>query len=151
MALAMTQSPEDGAAASLAFIGSTNDGRSYAFAFFLAERPTFLSSDAILESCFMAIAGIGNGLRVQPDIADQGAKTLGIDVGVTRRRGDALVSQEGLHVTQVGSAFVEKERGGGMPQGMSRNYRHSSALAGELDAGIESLIAKWRAGPARKD
>ena len=66
----------------------------------------------------MAIAGIGNGLRVQPDIADQGAKTLGIDVGVTRRRGDALVSQEGLQpLRRLASLFVEKGRGGGMPAG----------------------------------
>jgi len=38
-----------------------------------------------------------------------------------------------------------------MPQGMSGNDSHPRALAGELDASVEYLVAKWRAVPARKD
>jgi hypothetical protein len=38
-----------------------------------------------------------------------------------------------------------------MPQGISGNDWHSRALTGELDAGVECLVAKWRAVPARKD
>ena len=34
--------------------------------------------------------------------------------------------------------------------GMGGNYRHKRALAGELDACVERLVAKGRADPARK-
>jgi hypothetical protein len=44
-----------------------------------------------------------------------------------------------LHVTQVGTALVEKERRGRMPKWMRGNDRHSSSLAGELNAGVEGL------------
>ena len=61
------------------------------------------------------------------------------------------MAQERLHVAQVGSALVEKERGGRMTQGVRGNNRHPRALAGELDACVECLVAKRRAVPARKD
>ena len=63
----------------------------------------------------------------------------------------ALMAKKGLHVTQVGSALVEQQRRGRMPKGMSGNDRHPSALAGELDPGVECLVAKGSAVPARKD
>lgn len=50
-----------------------------------------------------------------------------------------------LHVTQVCSALVKKQRRGSVTQGMSRNDRHPSALAGEFDPSIERLVAKGRA------
>jgi hypothetical protein len=61
------------------------------------------------------------------------------------------MAQERLHVAQIGSTLVEEERGGRMPQGMSGNNRHPRALAGELEACVEGLVAKGRAVPARKD
>ena len=59
-------------------------------------------------------------------------------------------SQKRLDVAQVGSALVEKEGGGRMPQGVSGNDWYPRALAGELEADVEGLIAKGRAVPARK-
>ena len=88
---------------------------------------------------------------MQPEVSDQGAEPLGINVRVARRCCDALVSQERLHVTQVGSALVEQERRGRMPKGMGGNYRHPSSLARELDSRVERLIAKGRAVPAREN
>ena len=38
-----------------------------------------------------------------------------------------------------------------MPQGMGGNDWHPRALAGELEACVEGLVAKGRAVPARKD
>ena len=38
-----------------------------------------------------------------------------------------------------------------MPQGMSGNNWHPHALAGELEACVEGLVAKRRAVSARKD
>jgi len=90
-------------------------------------------------------------LRVQPKVSDQRAKSFGIDVGVARGCCDALMAQEGLHVAQVGSALVEKERGGPYGAGVRGNNWHPRALAGELEACVEGLVAKGRAVPARKD
>jgi hypothetical protein len=90
-------------------------------------------------------------LRVQPEVSDECAQPLGIDVRVARGCCDALMAQERLHVAQIGSTLVEEERGGRMPQGMSGNNRHPRALAGELEACVEGLVAKGRAVPARKD
>jgi hypothetical protein len=89
-------------------------------------------------------------LRVQAEVSDDRAQPLGINVGIARGRGDTLMAQEGLDVAQVGSALVEKEGSGRMPQGMSGNNRHPRALAGELEACVEGLVAKGRAVPARK-
>ena len=61
------------------------------------------------------------------------------------------MAQECLDVAQVGSALVEKESRGRMPQGMSGNNRHPRTLAGELEACVEGLVAKGCAVPARKD
>jgi hypothetical protein len=61
------------------------------------------------------------------------------------------MAEERLDVAQVGSALVEKERRGRMPQGMSGNDWHPRALAGELESCVERLVAKGRAVPARKD
>ena len=56
------------------------------------------------------------------------------------------MAKKRLHVAQVGSALVEKERGGRMPQGMSENNRHPRTLAGEFDPSVERLVAKGSAG-----
>lgn len=88
---------------------------------------------------------------MQPEVSHDRAQPLGIDVRVARGCCDALMAQEGLDVAQVGSALVEKERGGRMAQGMSGNNWHPRTLAGELEACVESLVAKGRAVPARKD
>src|SRR4029077_7576783 len=56
-----------------------------------------------------------------------------------------------LHVTQVGSAFVEEQRRGRMPKWMCGNDRHPRTLAGELDPSVERLVAKGSAVTARKD
>ena len=55
---------------------------------------------------------------MQPEASHERAQPLRIDVGVARGRCDALMAQKGLHVAQVGSALVEEEGCGGMPQGM---------------------------------
>ena len=88
---------------------------------------------------------------MQPEVSDDRAESLGIHVRVARGGCDALMAQEGLDVAQVGSALVEKECRGRMPQGMSGNDRHPRTLAGELEPGVEGLVAKGRAVPARKD
>jgi hypothetical protein len=49
------------------------------------------------------------------------------------------MAQEGLHVAQVGSALVEKECRGRVPQGMGGDDRHPRSLAGELETGVEGL------------
>jgi hypothetical protein len=90
-------------------------------------------------------------LRKQPEVSNERAQPLGIDVRVTRGGCDTLMTKEGLNVAKVGSALVENERGGRMPQGMGGNDRHPRALAGELEACIEGLVAKGGAVPARKD
>ena len=90
-------------------------------------------------------------LRVQPEVSHDRTQPLAIDVRVARGCCDTLMAKEGLHVAQVGSPLVEKERGGRMPQGMGGNDRHPRALAGELEASVEGLVAKGRAVPARKD
>ena len=63
----------------------------------------------------------------------------------------ALMPKKRLHVAQVGSALVEKERRGRMPQGMSGNDRHPRALAGELEPSVERLVAKGRAVPVAQE
>ena len=95
--------------------------------------------------------GKKKSLRVQPEVSDDRAQPLGINVRVARRCRDALMAQEGLDVAQVGSALVEKEGGGRMAQGMSGNNRHARALASELEARVEGLVAKGRSVPAGKD
>ena len=54
------------------------------------------------------------------------------------------MAQERLNVAQVGSALVEEKRCSRVLQRMSGNDRHPRALAGELDAGVERLVAKAR-------
>jgi hypothetical protein len=54
-------------------------------------------------------------------------------------------------VESAALAWLEKERRGRMPQGMSGNDWHPCALAGELEACVERLVAKRRAVPTRKD
>jgi hypothetical protein len=71
--------------------------------------------------------GQKKSLRVQPKVSDLRAQPLGIDVRVARGCCDTLMAQERLHVAQVGSPLVEKERGGHMPQGMSGNDWHPRA------------------------
>jgi hypothetical protein len=88
---------------------------------------------------------------MQPKVSHERAQPLGIDVRVTRGGCDTLMAQERLHVGQVGSALVKKERGGRMTQRMSGNNRHPRTLAGELDACVEGLVAKVRAVLAGKD
>ena len=88
---------------------------------------------------------------MEPEVFDDRAESLGIHVRVTRGSCDALMAQEGLHIAQVGSALVEKECRGRMPQGMRGDDRHPRALAGELEASVKGLVAKGRAIPARKD
>ena len=114
------------------------------------------------RSCTTALAAIslaafcrtwlmGNEeLPVQPEVSDQGAEPLGIDVRVTRRCCQALVPKKRLHVTQVGSALVEEERRGRMPKWMSGDDRHPSACSSKLDPGVECLIAKGSAVAAGK-
>ena len=81
---------------------------------------------------------------MEPEVCDDRAESLGIHVRVTRGGCDALMAQEGLHVAQVGSAFVEEECRGRMPQGMRGNDRHPRTLAGELEASVKGLVAKGR-------
>jgi hypothetical protein len=50
------------------------------------------------------------------------------------------MAQERLDVAQVGSALVEKERSGRMPQRVRGNNRQPRALAGELDAYVNALL-----------
>ena len=71
---------------------------------------------------------------MEPEVCDDRAEPLGIHVRVTRGGCDALMAQESLHVAQVGSALIEKECRGRMPQGMGGNDRHPRALAGELES-----------------
>jgi len=78
-------------------------------------------------------------LRVESDIADDRAKTLGIDVRVASGCCRPFVSEERLHVAQVGSALVRRV-GSRMSQRIGGNDRHPRALAGELDAGVERLV-----------
>ena len=59
--------------------------------------------------------------------------------------------KKGLHVAQVGSAFVEEQRRGRMPKRMCGNDRHPRTLAGEFDPSVERLVAKGSAVTARKD
>jgi hypothetical protein len=66
---------------------------------------------------------------VQPEVSDERAQPLGIDVRVARGCCDALMAEERLHVAQVGSALVEKEGGGRMTQRMSGNNRHARRRA----------------------
>ena len=47
-------------------------------------------------------------LRVESDIADDRAKTLGIDVRVASGCCQPFVSEKRLHVAQVGSALVQQ-------------------------------------------
>src|SRR4029077_21051070 len=72
-------------------------------------------------------------LRIQPEVSQERAQPLGIDVRVTRGGCDTLMAQERLDIAQVGSAFVEQERRRRMPKGMCGNDRHPRTLAGELD------------------
>ncbi len=88
---------------------------------------------------------------MQPEVSDECAKTLGINVRVARGCCDTLMAQKGLHVAQVGSAFVEEERRGRMPKRMCGNDRHPRTLAGEFDPSVERLVAKGSAVTARKD
>ena len=88
---------------------------------------------------------------MEPEVCDDGAESLGIHVRVTRGCGDALMAEERLDVAQVGSALIEKECRGRMPQGMSGDDRHPCTLAGELEPYVEGLVAKGRAVPAWKD
>jgi len=90
-----------------------------------------------------------NNFRI--DISDDRAQPLAIDVRVARGGCDALMAQKRLYVSQIGSALVEKECRGRMPQGMSGNNGRPRSLAGELEARVECLVAKLRAVPARKD
>jgi len=87
---------------------------------------------------------------VQPEVSVDRAEPLRIDVRVARGCCEALMAQERLHVAQVGSALVQQQGGGRMPQRVGGNYRHPRALAGELDACVERLVAKRRTVPARK-
>ena len=83
---------------------------------------------------------------MEPEVCDDRAESLAIHVRVTRGGCDALMAQEGLHVAQVGSALIEKECRGRMPQGMSGNDRHRA----RSQASVEGLVAKGRAVTARK-
>jgi len=60
---------------------------------------------------------------MEPEVSDDRAESLGIHVRVTRVGCDAFMAQENLHVAQVGSALVEKECRGRMPQGMRGNMQ----------------------------
>ena len=77
---------------------------------------------------------------MEPEVSDDRSESLAIHVRVARGGCDTLMAQEGLHVAQVGSALVEKECRGRMPQGMSGNDWHPSTLAGELEACVEGLV-----------
>jgi hypothetical protein len=66
-------------------------------------------------------------------------------------RYQALMSEQHLHVAQICATLIEQERPGRMPQGMCRNDRHPSSLAGQFDPGIECLVAKGSAVAAGKD
>jgi hypothetical protein len=85
------------------------------------------------------------------DVSHDHAQPLGINVRVARGYCDALMAQERLHVTQVGSRLVEQERGGRLTQRVRGNDWHLRALAGELEACVERLVAKGRAVSASKD
>jgi hypothetical protein len=61
------------------------------------------------------------------------------------------MAQERLDVAQVGSALIEEEGGGRMPQGKSGNNGHPRALARELLRRALKAFANGRAVPARKD
>jgi hypothetical protein len=71
--------------------------------------------------------GKKKSLRVQPEVSHDRAQPLGIDVRIASGCCDTLMAQEGLHVAQVGSALVEQERSGRMPQEMSGNDWHPRA------------------------
>ena len=88
---------------------------------------------------------------MEPEVSDDRSESLAIHVRVARGGCDTLMAQEGLHVAQVGSALVEEQRRGRMPQGMRGNHGHPRTLTGELEACVEGLVAKGRAVPARKD
>ena len=88
---------------------------------------------------------------MQSEVSHERAQPLGINVRVARGCCNTLMTEERLDVEQVGSALVKKEGGGRIPQGVSGNDWYPRALAGELEAYVEGLVAKGRAIPARKD
>ena len=63
---------------------------------------------------------------MEPEVCDDRAESLAIHVRVTRGGCDALMAQEGLHVAQVGSALIEKECRGRMPQGLCQKDAQAS-------------------------
>ena len=63
---------------------------------------------------------------MQPEVSHERAQALGIDVGVARGRCDTFMAQERLDVAKVGSALVEEEGGGGMPQGLCQEDAQAS-------------------------
>ena len=69
------------------------------------------------------------------EVSDQCAKTLGINVRVVRGCCDALCSKKGLHVAQVGSAFVEQER--------RRETGKNRGLRGHRLVILFHVSAKW--------
>ena len=88
---------------------------------------------------------------MQLQVCHDRTQPLAIHVRIAGGCCDTFMAQERLDVAQVGSPLIEKERGGRMPQGMGGNNGHPRTLAGELEAGVEGLVAKWRAVSARKD
>jgi hypothetical protein len=73
------------------------------------------------------------------------------DVGISDSGADVFVSEELLNFPQILSYVVKEDRGRAVAQKMSGNDWHPRALAGELEACVEGLVAKGRAVPARKD
>jgi hypothetical protein len=86
---------------------------------------------------------------VQPKVSRDRTQPLGINVRVARRCCDTLMAKKRPHVAQVGSALVEKERGGRMPQGMSGNNRHPRVIYRGRNAHrdgsetLSSVVAAW--------
>jgi len=94
---------------------------------------------------------------VQPEVSNDRAQPLGIDVRVAHGCCDTLMAQERPHVAQVGSSLVEQERGGRMTQGGARitgtRARWQPSLMRALNAwllnGAPSLPGKTSADPAK--
>ena len=63
---------------------------------------------------------------MQPEASDKRAQPLGIDVGVASGCCDTFMAQKRLDVAQVGSALVEEEGGGRMPQGLCQEDAQAS-------------------------
>src|SRR5450631_920605 len=71
------------------------------------------------------------------------------DVGVTHRRGNALVPQDALHVGQV-YAWLQQVRGAAVPELMEAHERDLSTTSNAVDAVADHLTGEPLAAPVHE-